>query len=273
MIKQKPSIEFGYRFLDADRLKPDIEMQQRVDQILIEHEKWFCAERGNEINCLKRSLGETAVPLIGEELEIRNYETNLGNWVVDQFRGFDEDADIAFINAGSLRANQNIPPGSITQRHLEELLPYDSDLVRVELDRNQLDAVLERATEDWPGKGHWLQISGFAFTHDPRKAKGDRVDTIKLWQDGKLMNLPNRPLRAVTYKFLLEGGDGFNMLGSLKGVSIGGRLKEQLRKNLEAEKKPIQPQVDGRICNLKEIDRRPCVFPVGSAQREAIRLK
>jgi 2',3'-cyclic-nucleotide 2'-phosphodiesterase (5'-nucleotidase family) len=264
MIGQRPFISFGYRFLDRDRLSPDPEMQKRIDQILKEHEDWFCSDHHDAAGCLQQAVGETAVPLIGEELEIRSYETNLGNWVADQARAVVEDADIAFINAGSLRVNQDIPPGPITRRDLEELLPYTSELVRVELDNNQLDQILERATEGWSGKGHWLQVSGFAFTHDPRKVEGHRVDAISLLQDGKMMKLPDRPLHAITYKFLMEGGDGYDMLKSLKWVPVERSLKERLRQTLLASKEPIQTRVDGRICNLAEIGKRPCAFKIGA---------
>jgi len=265
MIGQRPFISFGYRFLDRDRLNPNPEIQRRVDQILKEHEGWFCSNQNEEAGCLQRSVGKTAVPLIGEELEIRRYETNLGNWVADQARGVSEDADIAFINAGSLRLNQDIPPGPITQRHLEELLPYDGELVRIELNKDQLDTVLERAMEDWTGEGHWLQISGFAFTHDPHKAKGKRVDAITFLREGKMTELPDRPLQVVTYKFLSEGGDGYEMLTSFKWVSVARSLKERLREILRTSTEPIQPQVEGRICNLAEIDTRPCAFNLETA--------
>ena len=139
-------------------------------------------------------------------------------------------------------------------------MPYDGELVRAELDREQLDQVLERATEDWVGEGHWLQISGFAFTHDPRKVVGERVDAITLWRDGEMVQLPDRPLRVVTNKFLSEGGDGYDMLKPVKWVPVAGLLKQRIRETLSASARPIQPRVDGRICNLAEIDKRPCVF-------------
>ena len=250
MIGQRPFVSFQYRFLDRDRLTPDLEMQGRVNQTLKEHEKWFCSNQEEEVGCLSRSVGETGVPLIGEEQQIRRYETNLGNWVTDQARSMVEGADIAFINAGSLRLNQNIPIGSITQRHIEELLPYGGDLVLVELESDQLDKVLERATEDWTGEGHWLQISGFTFTHDPRKVEGNRVDMIRIIQNGKKVILPDRPLRVITNKFLAEGGDGYVMLKSLKKIAVPGSLKKQTRQTLHRSTKPIQPQVEGRICNI-----------------------
>ncbi len=263
IIQQRPVISFGYRFLDRTHMKPDMEMQQLVNRIVKEHEVWFCSESTEEANCLHRTVGRTALPLIGEELEIRSHETNLGNWVTDQVRAILPDADIAFINAGSLRLNQNIPSGVITQRHLEELLPYASDLVQIELDRKQLESVLERAAEGWSGKGYWLQISGFAFKYDPHKVVGNRVQDIALLQNGKLLELPDRPLQAITYAFLADGGDGYDMLKPLKKVSVGrGALKERLRETLETRTAPIQPQVDGRICNVAEIGQRECAFEI-----------
>ena len=262
MIGQTPFISFRYRFLARNRLNPDPEMQGRVNQILKEHEEWFCSDKKEEAGCLKRSVGKTAVLLVGEEFEIRRYETNLGNWVADQARSVLEGTDIAFINAGSLRLNEDIPPGLITQRDLEELLPYGGELVQVELDKNQLDKILERAAEDWIGKGHWLQISGFAFKHDPKQPEGHRVDGITLLHEGKMMKLPDRPLRAITYKFLVEGGDGYDMLKPLKWISLTGSLKERLRQILRESTKPIHPQVEGRICNVAELSKRPCVFKI-----------
>jgi hypothetical protein len=260
MVGKRPFISFGFRFLDREHLNPEPIMQKKVNRILTEHEEWFCAKNNNEPGCLNRSIGETAVPLIGEEREIRRYETNLGDWVADQARSLVDDADIAFINAGSLRLNEDIPPGPITQRHLEELLPYDSELVRAELDENQLDAVLERATENWIGEGHWLQISGFVFKHDPRNPEGQRVDDIRLFQNGKVSDLPDRPLKLVTNKFLIKGGDEYQMLKNLKWVSVAASLKERIRSILDDRIAPIAPRVDGRICNVAELVRRPCAY-------------
>ncbi len=260
MVQQRPVISFGYRFLDRTYMKPDTEVQQQVDHFVREHETWFCAKHNEAAACLQRPVGKTSVPLVGEELEIRSHETNLGNWVTDHVRAMGPNADIAFINAGSLRLNQNIPAGVITQRHLEELLPYNSDLVQIELDRTQLKAVLERAAEGWSGKGYWLQISGFAFQYDPHKALGNRVNRISLLQDGQMVQLPDRPLQAITYAFLADGGDGYDMLKPLRKVSVGGRLKERLRAILEERTEPIQARVDGRICNIAKIDQRACAF-------------
>ncbi len=80
-----------------------------------------------------------------------------------------------------------------------------------------------------------------------------------------MTELPDRPLQVVTYKFLSEGGDGYEMLTSFKWVSVARSLKERLREILRTSTEPIQPQVEGRICNLAEIDTRPCAFNLETA--------
>ncbi len=260
MREKKPLVSFGYRFLDRDHMKPDTDTQRHVDQALKEHEAWFCLKDREKADCLRRTVGETVVPLQGEEQEIRRYETNLGNWVADQMLAAAPDADIAFINAGALRVNQTIAPGPITRRHIEELLFYDSALVRAELTHQELEAVLERATEDWVGQGHWLQVSGMAFQHDPRNPQGHRVGEIRLFQNGQLRPLPNRSLRVVTNTYLMDGGDGYALLSSLKTVPAVPSLKKRIVEILRSQPHPILPMVDGRICNVAELEHRPCAF-------------
>jgi len=260
MIREKPFISLGYRFLDRKHLQPEPKMQEKVDRIVQNHEEWFCSHNHEVGDCLQQAVGRTAVPLNGEELVIRRYETNLGNWIADQVLAAAPDADIAFINSGALRVNQTIPPGPITRRHIEELLFYDSALVRAELTHQELDAVLERSTEDWVGQGHWLQISGMAFKHDPRNPEGHRVNAIQLFRNGKMSELPDRPLQIVTNKFLMEGGDDYHMLKKLKWVSVAGSLKRRIRSILADSPDPLAPGVDGRICNVTELGIRPCAY-------------
>ncbi len=168
--------------------------------------------------------------------------------MADQIRTAVSDAHTAFINSGALRVNQTISPGPITRRQIEELLFYDSELVQAELTKEELDAVLERSAEDWVGQGHWLQISGVAFKHDPRNPEGHCVADIRLFQNGKMSELPNRPLKFVTNRFLIEGGDGYSMLKNMKWVSVAASLKERIRFTLDANLDPIAPRVvDGEF--------------------------
>ena len=91
----------------------DPQVQQRVEEKLRAHDELFCGKVKRPVGCLSDVVGQAKTKLVAEELEIRKYETNLGNWIADLARAAYPDADIAFLNSGALRLNQDIPPGPI----------------------------------------------------------------------------------------------------------------------------------------------------------------
>lgn len=78
-----PRVAFEFRHLDQD-ISPDAETQAWVQQWRSRFQRAFCAEQQEAPDCLTVPLGRTAVRLVGEELQFRSIETNLGNWVADQ---------------------------------------------------------------------------------------------------------------------------------------------------------------------------------------------
>lgn len=256
------------RLVDLDAAVPeDPAVAARVEGWLDLHEEHFCADQDppRPAGCLEEVIGHTRVELIGEEVEIRAYETNLGNWVADRALAvFGDDAGlpaavdptlprVAFVNSGSLRLNQNVPPGPVEVRVLEELFAYPMPLVLLQIDGATLRRVLERSVEEWGSAGWWLQVAGLAFRHDPRTA------TVS---DVTLLDTPEgpRPLRdddvvlAVTGTYLVDptlgDQDGYTMLNAQQVVASGPDLKATVREALRAaEPEGIAPAVEGRICN------------------------
>ena len=96
---------------------PDPQVAARAQGWLTRHSEAFCAADGSSADCLEAVLGQAGVELVAEEEAIRSRETNFGNWLADQaLRAFrDAGAQVAAINSGSLRLNQNIGAG--TQHH------------------------------------------------------------------------------------------------------------------------------------------------------------
>ena len=72
---------------------------------------------------LTARVGEAAVPLDAREVTIRNQESNWGNFVVDQMRGAfgKPEADLAFINSGTLRIDDFIADDIAFRRHRPDL--------------------------------------------------------------------------------------------------------------------------------------------------------
>jgi 2',3'-cyclic-nucleotide 2'-phosphodiesterase (5'-nucleotidase family) len=257
-------IEYEYHFLD-EGMTPAPTLQTVVDDWQRRFDAETCAAQEEAAGCLSSPLGHTQVELVGEELAIRRFETNLGDWVSDQaLAAFaDRGAQIAFVNSGGLRLNENLPADTAINRgHLLSLFAYPSPLVLMELDGATLQRVVDHAVEDWTGSGRWLQIAGFAFRHDPEQ--GRAYDLTLLTPQGPRPIRPDERLLAVTNDFLMnpaKGQDGYRMLVPKllrtrpeAGPDLRDLVAEALRAAGEAG---IAPQVEGRICNVQR--EGPCL--------------
>ena len=253
----------AYR-LDHDT-EPDPAMIARAKEWLMRYVKLTCP--ADDLKCLEQIIGHTSVKLIGDEHQIRQSETNLGDWVADQMldafnhsvkRG--DPAQVALINAGSLRLNQNIPAGPIIEHNLKALLPYRVALLKIKMSGVVLKAVLEHATTDWPGHGRWLQVSGITFTHQPAEEEGNRIKALRFndTNGGELIR-DNDTIWVVTSDFLRGDhqsqrcGDDYCMIMQISEsdviqpeskLSLMAVLKDALKK---AGDKGIAPHCDGRI--------------------------
>ena len=139
-----------------------------------------------------------------QELTIRRFETNLGNWLADTARTSfaDQGAQIAFLNAGGMRLNQNIPAGELNRRHLDTLFAYPTRLAMIRLSGAQLQAVVNHAITDWTGNGRWLQVSGFAFKQNPATGTAEQLSLIT--PQGLRPIQADETLLAVTNDYLLD---------------------------------------------------------------------
>lgn len=256
--------------LGADGPAPDPEVAARAAGWLERYDREQCAADGLPAGCLAQALGRTRVPLVAEETAIRRFETNLGDWIADRLRAHFaaavEAADpgaplVAFVNAGTLRLNQDLPAGYLLRRHVDELLAYPAPPRLLRLDGATLKRVAARAVESWSAGGHWLQISGFAFVHDPDA--GTAADLTLLTPQGPRPLGDRDRLYAATLDFLVNPAagdqDGYTMLGPAQVVSssaadLRALVVDELARQWE---EGIAPEVEGRICNTRRAG--PCL--------------
>ncbi|HEX2164530.1 MAG TPA: bifunctional metallophosphatase/5'-nucleotidase, partial [Thermoanaerobaculia bacterium] len=251
------AVEVDHRFvtLDAD-VAEDPEVAARVEEWIARHDREFCAGAGEPPGCLGEELALARAELVAEELEIRRFETNFGSWIADRALAAyrPQGADLAFVNAGSIRLNQDVPAGTwVTRRHVEELFPYPGNLELLEIDGATLQQVLDHAVSDWTGVGWWLQVAGLAFRHDP--TAGTATDLTLVGETGPRPIRPDDRLLVVTGSYLVDPSgdqDGYRMLGPAQRVpgapthDLKQLVVEALRAAGEAG---IAPEVEGRICN------------------------
>jgi 5'-nucleotidase len=263
------TIEPGLAHLGPKTPAPDPEVAARVAGWLERFDREQCAAEAQPPGCMGQALGRTRVPLGAEETEIRRYETNLGDWVADRLRDHFaaavEAADpgaplVAFVNAGALRLNQDLPAGYIERRHVEELFPYPMAPRLLRIDGATLRRVAERAVESWSAAGHWLQISGFAFVHDP--GTGTATNLTLFTPEGPHPLGDRDRVYAATVGYLVDPAgdrDGYAMLGPQQVVSssqtdLRTLVADELARKWE---EGIAPAVEGRICNARRAG--PCL--------------
>jgi 5'-nucleotidase len=200
---------------------------------------------------LAKPIGSTSVPLDARSAENRTKETNAGNFIVDAFRKA-LTADVALMNGGSIRADEIIGPGKLTERDLLSMLPFKNKLIKIEVTGATLRAALEhgvsRSAED-AEPGGFPQVSGVQFSFDATRKPGARLVDVKV--NGQPLNDSRKYTLATSTFIALDGGDGYSMFKGSPVISPADRApidSDAVRQAIAAG--PIAPKVEGRIKRL-----------------------
>ncbi len=191
-------------------------------------------------------IGETREPLDARASILRTMESNAGDLVADVMRAR-LAADVALMNGGGIRTNRVLPPGPLTKRDIQALLPFLNVLVKLEVTGAALLSALERSVAAYPQEsGGFLQLSGATVAFDPARPAGERIVRVTV---GGVPLDPARRYTVATNSYLARGGDGYTMLASgrvLVGPEDGPGLVEVLVEAIERAG-AIAPRVEGRI--------------------------
>jgi 2',3'-cyclic-nucleotide 2'-phosphodiesterase (5'-nucleotidase family) len=180
-------------------------------------------------------------------------ESTAGNLLTDVCRHV-TGASMAFYNSGGIR--QDIMPGNITIGLVFEMIPFESNIVTVDLTGKNIKDLMERSAilqgeidqSGEPSKGS-LQISGIKVTVDRKKPVGKRVISMEL--EDKTPIETDKFYNVATINFLAEGGDGyiyFKEGKNLKNTFINPRdaLIEWI-KYKSVRREPVNRNIEGRI--------------------------
>jgi 2',3'-cyclic-nucleotide 2'-phosphodiesterase (5'-nucleotidase family) len=160
-----------------------------------------------------RQVGASTVWIGPSDGLSRRQESVLGDLVTDAMRA-GTGADVALLNAGSLRLDQPIQPGPITNHQLEAIFPF-SDQTRVvtaPLTGTRLRSLLEfGVSARILGTGGFVQVSGVSFTFDPRRPSGSRVVGELRREDGRVLAARDTVKAAFGVYMACELGDGYSV--------------------------------------------------------------
>jgi 2',3'-cyclic-nucleotide 2'-phosphodiesterase (5'-nucleotidase family) len=125
----------------------------------------------------ERPVATTTVTIDPIKSLSRRQESLLGSLVTDAIRS-GTGTDLALLNSGTLRLDEVIPPGPITNYQLESIFPFgdQSRIVTFAITGARVRQLLEESVSDRVfGSGGFLQVSGLSFTFDPAQPSGNRV--------------------------------------------------------------------------------------------------
>jgi 2',3'-cyclic-nucleotide 2'-phosphodiesterase (5'-nucleotidase family) len=194
---------------------------------------------------LEQAAG-TMDQLVGEAARAlqpqRSGEFALGNLVVDALLAADLSdgsvPDIAMHNNGGIRAA--LPKGPITYGQLYAVLPFDNQVVALDLTGEQVLRILEHSVAN---RSPNMQVAGLAFRFDGTRSVGQRV--LEATVGGQPLD-PEAVYRLVTIDYLAAGGDGQDTFLEGENLTYSDTEVWVVAEYIRAYS-PVDPRVEGRI--------------------------
>lgn len=153
-----------------------------------------------------------------KELVKHKVESELGNWVADGMKWYVETqaksyVDIALCNYGGLRT-KSIPLGAVKLKHIYELMPFENQLVILEVDSNELKQIMVRIIE----KDGWPVSKGFKLLIGENR----QIEDWSVFQDKK------NNYKIVVSDYIANGGDNMDILKEKTKIELNVLIRDAL---------------------------------------------
>ena len=168
-------------------------------------------------------------------------ESLLGNFVTDLcLEQYSDIADICVMNNGGLRSSLSI--GDITRGNIYELMPFENELVIVELDKKDFEGLLEYITSRG---GEPFSGMIIVMNHDNKLTDYLEPAFVNFYNGGKI--------RVLTSDYLANGGDKMWFFRDKEQTKVGVKLRDAII-NYCKSKKTISSELDSRIMKMKKTE-------------------
>jgi 5'-nucleotidase len=123
-------------------------------------------------------VATTTEALDGRESTVRNTSGRLTDLIAEAIAREAKNADVAIFNAGSVRIDDVVPPGPITEYDIIRILPFGGTIVKAQLDGALLARVLETGMSN-EGIGGYLQSWGARRENGIWTVQGKPIDPAR----------------------------------------------------------------------------------------------
>ncbi|MHC5778911.1 bifunctional metallophosphatase/5'-nucleotidase [Nostoc sp.] len=181
-----------------------------------------------------QEIGQLTFALDGLESSVRNKSTKLTELIAEAMLQEVPDADLAVFNSGSIRIDDVIPPGPITQYDVIRILPFGGKVVAVEISGALLQRVLDQGLAN-KGTGGYLQTAKVSQQANSRSwlIQGQPLDPKRTYKiavndfliSGKEKGLDFLNLQQPGIKLIAEKRDiRFVMIDQLKRLATANQI-------------------------------------------------
>ncbi|MBD1847180.1 bifunctional metallophosphatase/5'-nucleotidase [Cyanobacteria bacterium FACHB-63] len=169
-------------------------------------------ESGFEPN---QAVATTTESLDGLEESVRNRSTNLTDLIAKAMLREVGDAELSIFNGGSIRIDDRLPPGTISQYDIIRILPFGGKVLSVEIPGALLKRVLDQGRAN-RGSGGYLQTANVEYNDKTgwqiqgKPLESDRTYKVAIndfLMSGKEQNLGFLSLQAPGVKLTAEKRD------------------------------------------------------------------
>lgn len=194
-------------------------------------------------NTLEKDMGRV-ISISEKEMFKQRPESYLTNFLADlllheakiETSNLMVNPTISYFNYGGIRSF--LPKGEITVGNVFELMPFENEMVYLQLTGSQIQEFLNLIAE----KGG-DSVGGVRFVISNDKAKNVQINGVELNADDKYW--------LVTNDYVAEGGDGLTVFTErLEMVKSGKLIRDMIISHLEKKhekKEIISVELDGRI--------------------------
>jgi 5'-nucleotidase len=144
-------------------------------------------------------VSEVKEPLDGREASVRNRPTNLSKLIAEAMLAAAPGTELAIYNGGSIRIDDVIPPGPMTEYDVIRVLPFGGKIWSVEMKGALLRKVLDQGIAN-KGTGGFLQTAGVYQASDGNWMVGH-------WVTERAPLDPARTYKVAINDFLLTGNE------------------------------------------------------------------
>jgi len=215
--------------VDASKYQPDADLATEISRVEA------------KIDSL---LDEVITKCTGNFSYSYTEESSIGNLIADCMRET-AGTQVALANSGGIKTS--LSQGPVTLRHLYDILPFENNLVAVELSGWQLENLIE---ESLSGKTGFLQASGLNCTFSSSNPPGFRIIQI---------DVNNQPLEfnstyTIAINDFMHANDyDWPELTQGKNAKVKGLIRENLERYLRRQSE-LAPAAEKRFQDFEEVD-------------------